>query len=96
MILLQEPLINKIIFSDLVYGKIIEGSKSFFLDVISDLKSQGYDAVVLVCNGIPLMVLTDESPLPFLDSTRILARAALFISSGSDSDIFKINRDFIA
>jgi len=41
------------------------------------LKNQGCDAVVLGCTEIPLLVREDESPLPTLDSTRILARAAL-------------------
>jgi aspartate racemase len=85
--------INNIIFSELVYGKILEGSKRFFLHVIDDLKSRGCDSVVLGCTEIPLIVLPEESPLPVLDSTRILARAALFYSLGSDSDIFKIIRD---
>ena len=85
--------INNIIFGELVYGKILKESKRFFLDVISDMKSQGCDAVVLGCTEIPLIVLPDESPLPVLDSTRILARAALIYSLGSDSDIFKIISD---
>jgi aspartate racemase len=69
--------INDIIFRELVYGMIKEGSKKFFLDVIDNLKSDGCDAVVLGCTEIPLLVLPDDSPLPVLDSTRILARAAL-------------------
>ena len=85
--------INNIIFSELVYGKILEGSKEFFLGVVSDMKLQGCDSVVLGCTEIPLIVLPDESPLPVLDSTRILARAALIHSLGNDPDLFKITRD---
>ena len=85
--------INNIIFSELVYGKIDKSSKRFFQDVINDLKSKGCDSVVLGCTEIPLIVLPDESPLPVLDSTRILARAALIHSLGSESDLFKITRD---
>jgi aspartate racemase len=88
--------INNIIFGELVYGKVLEDSKSYFLNVITGLKSQGCDAVVLGCTEIPLIVLPDESPLPVLDSTRILARAALTFSLGSDTDVFKIRKDFIA
>lgn len=88
--------INNIIFSELVYGKILEGSKRFFLDVVSDLKSKGCDSVVLGCTEIPLIVLADESPLPVLDSTRILARAALIYSLGSDSHLFKITGNPVA
>jgi aspartate racemase len=69
--------INDIIFSELVYGIINEESKEFFLRVIDELRSEGCDSVVLGCTEIPLIVLPGESPLPVLDSTRILARAAL-------------------
>ena len=45
--------------------------------VIGRLKEQGCDAVVLGCTEIPLLVDDSSSPLPTLDSTRLLARAAL-------------------
>lgn len=69
--------INNIIFDELVYGIIKPESKKFFLNVVNDLKSKGCDSVILGCTEIPLIVLPEESPLPVLDSTRILARAAL-------------------
>jgi aspartate racemase len=73
----QRAKINEIIFRELVYGIIKEESRHYFLSVINDLKSHGCDSVVLGCTEIPLIVLPEESPLPVLDSTRILARAAL-------------------
>lgn len=69
--------INDIIFNELVYGIINEASKEYFLNVIDELRSEGCDSVVLGCTEIPLIVLPGESSLPILDSTRILARAAL-------------------
>jgi aspartate racemase len=75
--------INNIIFSELVYGIINEESKGFFLQVIEELRSEGCDSVVLGCTEIPLIVLPWESSLPVLDSTRILARAALKFAVGS-------------
>jgi aspartate racemase len=74
--------INNIIFSELVYGIIKEESKTYLLDVINELKSKGCDSVILGCTEIPLIVLPGDSPLPILDSTRILARAALKYSVG--------------
>ena len=73
----QRNEINNIIFNELVYGIIKETSKKYFLSVINDLKLKGCDSVVLGCTEIPLIVLPEESILPILDSTRILARAAL-------------------
>jgi aspartate racemase len=73
----QRVQINNIIFSELVYGVIKPESKNYFLNVIRELKTKGCDAVILGCTEIPLIVLPEESSLPILDSTRILARAAL-------------------
>jgi len=69
--------IDNIIFNELVYGEVKPDSKLFFLDVVDWLKKERCDAVVLGCTEIPLIVLPGESALPVLDSTRILARAAL-------------------
>jgi aspartate racemase len=69
--------INEIIFNELVYGKFHQNSGDYFEQVIDKLKNEGCDAVVLGCTEIPLIVLPETSPLPTLDSTRLLARAAL-------------------
>jgi aspartate racemase len=73
----QRVKINSIIFSELVYGVINEDSKNYFLDIIDEFRKKGCDAAILGCTEIPLIVLPHESSLPVLDSTRILARAAL-------------------
>jgi aspartate racemase len=69
--------VDRIIFDELVYGEIKQNSKNYLLELILSFKNTGCDSVVLGCTEIPLIVLPDESPLPVLDSTRILARAAL-------------------
>ena len=46
-------------------------------EIIQKLKDKGCDAVALSCTEIPLLITDADSPLPTLDSTRILARAAL-------------------
>ena len=69
--------IDRIIFEELVYGRVLPSSAQFFRDVITRLREQDCDAVVLGCTEIPLIVDPQESPLPTLDSTRLLARAAL-------------------
>ncbi|MFC1682709.1 aspartate/glutamate racemase family protein [Candidatus Zixiibacteriota bacterium] len=69
--------INEIIFTQLVNGRFTDESRSYFRQVIQNLKDRGCDAVVLGCTEIPLLVTADVSPLPTLDSTRLLARAAL-------------------
>ena len=69
--------INAIIFNELVNGIFSESSRLYLNEVIGQLKEEGCDAVVLGCTEIPLLVRPEEAPLPTLDSTRILARAAL-------------------
>jgi len=69
--------INAIIFDELVYGRFEESSKKYMLGVIEEFREGGCDAVVLGCTEIPLLVAEAESPLPAIDSTRTLARAAL-------------------
>jgi len=69
--------IDTIIFDELVCGQFQEQSRRYMHDVIRGLGARGCDAVVLGCTEIPLLVPEAESPLPAIDSTRTLARAAL-------------------
>jgi aspartate racemase len=69
--------INRIIMDELVYGVIKPEAVATFQRVIEQMKEQGCDAVVLGCTEIPLLMNDENSPLPTLDSTRLLARVAL-------------------
>jgi aspartate racemase len=69
--------IDEIIFKELVNGVFTEKSRRYFNEVIEKLKSHGCDAAVLGCTEIPLLIDPDDCPLPVLDSTRLLSRAAL-------------------
>ncbi len=74
--------INRIIFEELVYGAFKPEAVAYFQKVIGRLRNEGCDAVVLGCTEIPLLMNDQNSPLPTLDSTRSLARAALKHSLG--------------
>ena len=69
--------INALTFDELVYGQFKESTRSYFKNVIADGRRRGCDAVALGCTEFPLLISDADSPLPTLDSTRILARAAL-------------------
>jgi aspartate racemase len=69
--------INQIIMDELVNAQFTPRSLAYFQEVIRTLADQGCDAVVLGCTEIPLLVTPDSSSLPTLDSTRLLARAAV-------------------
>jgi len=73
----QRERTNEIIFDELVNGKILPASLEYYVEVINGLRREGCDAVVLGCTEIPLLVTPEASPLPTLDSTRLLAKAAV-------------------
>ncbi len=70
--------IGRLIMDELVHGVFKAETVDYFRQVIQHLKDRGCDAVVLGCTEIPLIISDDNSPLPTLDSTRLLARAALY------------------
>lgn len=73
----QRQRINQIIFDELVNGQFLPRSLAYHIEVIRGLKDEGCDAVVLGCTEIPLLVTEKDSSLPILDSTRLLAGAAV-------------------
>jgi aspartate racemase len=75
--------VDRIIFDELVEGVFTETSRARYVEIIGRLKQEeGCDGVALVCTEIPLLVTADVSPLPILDSTRLLARAAFEVCTG--------------
>ena len=73
----DRELIDRIIFEELVYGRFEDRARAEFVRISGKLKRLGCDAVALSCTEIPLLIGDRDAPLPTLDSTRILARAAL-------------------
>lgn len=69
--------VDRIIFDELVDGVFTADSRDAYAGVIDRLGERGCDAVALACTEIPLLVDANDSSLPILDSTRLLARAAL-------------------
>ncbi|GAA4974985.1 aspartate racemase [Nonomuraea thailandensis] len=72
----DRKVVNEIIFSELVNGVFTDESRAAYVKVIERLAARGCDAVALVCTEIPLLVEPEHSPLPTLDSTRLLSTAA--------------------
>lgn len=77
----QRQRINQIIYDELLYARFLPSSLEYFQEVIRDLADDGCDSVALACTEIPLLVGEADSQLPILDSTRILARAALRLAT---------------
>lgn len=78
----QQARLDAIIFDELVYGKFRPETRAYLMEVAASLQEAGCDAVVLGCTELPILAGDGPTPLPTLDSTRILARAALARAAG--------------
>src|SRR5680860_220216 len=81
----DRAVVDTIIFDELVNGVFSDDSRREYVRVIESLERDGCDAVALVCTEIPLLVEPGTSPLPVLDSTRLLAHAAFEVAAGRRS-----------
>jgi aspartate racemase len=79
----QRAVVQAIIFDELVRGVISAASRAKLSAIVEGLKAQGCDAVVLGCTELPMLLDDVTSPLPTLDSTRLLARAAVDVALGT-------------
>ena len=75
--------INDVIFDELCLGILADRSREAYVDIIRKLADRGCDSVALVCTEIPLLIPAEVSPLPTLDSTRLLAIAAVDAALGA-------------
>src|SRR3954468_1403477 len=78
----DRKLIHDVIFDELCLGVFTNEARDAYCRIIAKLASRGCDSVALVCTEIPLLVTEQTSPLPILDSTRLLARAAVDVALG--------------
>jgi aspartate/glutamate racemase len=78
----DRAILHEIILAELVNGVFTERARQEYSRIIERLAARGCDAVGLVCTEIPLLVPPEASPLPVLDSTRLLARAAFDAATG--------------
>ena len=74
--------IDNIIFDELCLGIFKDGSRDDYVKIIEKLAERGCDSVALVCTEIPLLITEEVSPLPILDSTRLLAASAVDVALG--------------
>ena len=80
----DQATIHSVIFDQLLHGVVDPTSRERFLAIIDRLAQRGCDAVALVCTEIPMLITREVSPLPTLDSTRLLARAAFGAATGTE------------
>ena len=78
----DRKIVDDIIFGELCLGTFTDESRDAYVRIIDKLAADGCDAVALVCTEIPLLITQDISPLPILDSTRLLAKSAIEVATG--------------
>lgn len=78
----DRKLVHDVIFDELCLGEFRDSSRRAYGEIIGKLAARGCDAVALVCTEIPLLIAAETSPLPILDSTRLLAAAAVEAAIG--------------
>ena len=69
--------LNNAIFDELCQSIFNAETTQLFVNAIEDLQARGAECVILGCTEIPLIITETNSPLPVLDSTRLLARYAV-------------------
>ena len=73
----QREQINNLILEELVKGTLKDSTRDYFRSLVAEMGTAGCDAVVMACTEIPLVLRPEDVEIPLLDSTRLLARAAL-------------------
>jgi aspartate racemase len=74
--------VHDVIMDELCLGIFKDESRAAYVRIIEQLAARGCDAAALVCTEIPLLIGPQDSPLPILDSTRLLAKAAVEVAIG--------------
>ncbi len=78
----DRKIVDDIIFDELCLGVFSDQARDAYLRIIDELAAKGCDAIALVCTEIPLLITPEVSPLPTLDSTRLLAASAVEVAVG--------------
>mgnify|MGYP001481286826 CR=1 FL=1 len=73
----RRKIVHRIIYEELVQGKILDSSRQAYLKIIADLQSQGAQGVILGCTEIPLLVKQSDVAIPIFDTTTLHAQAAV-------------------
>ncbi|MDD9959720.1 MAG: aspartate/glutamate racemase family protein [Gammaproteobacteria bacterium] len=80
----QRALVHKVIYEELCLGKINEGSRTAYLEIIQQLHQRGAQAVILGCTEIALLVSQQDTNIPLYDTTAIHAAQAVRFALAQD------------
>jgi aspartate racemase len=78
----DQTTLHSIVFDELAHGRYSLRSRDVVLELVDDLRKQQCEAVVLACTELASLVTPASSPLPLLDTTQLLAHAAVAVAVG--------------
>ena len=78
----QREMVHRVIYDELVQGKILAGSREKYLSVIQSLIDRGAEGIILGCTEIGLLVKAEDIPVPVFDTLEIHARAGVEAALG--------------
>ena len=73
----EREIVHRVIYDELVLGKIRQTSKEQYSDIIAQMIAQGAEGIILGCTEIGLLIQQQDSQVPLFDTTRIHAEAAV-------------------
>lgn len=73
----EREIVHRVIYDELVVGKIIQDSKEQYMDIIQQMVKQGAEGIILGCTEIGMLIHQEDSQVPLFDTTRIHAEAAV-------------------
>jgi aspartate racemase len=78
----EADVVDGIIFRELIFGVVRDESEQRVLAVIRHLQDQGCEGVILGCSEAPLLISSENAPLPVYDPTALLAEGAVRCAIG--------------
>lgn len=79
----DRALVHRVIYEELVQGRVESSSRQAYRDVIGRLVERGAEAVILGCTEIMLLVKSGDSAVPLFDTTTLHAEAAVDLALGT-------------
>ena len=73
----DRAVVHRIIYDELVAGKVVSASRDAYRQIIARLVADGAEAVILGCTEIMSLVKPEDSPVPLFDTTALHAEAAI-------------------
>jgi aspartate racemase len=78
----EREIIHRVIYDELVLGRIVEASKRNYVEIIQQMVEAGAEGMILGCTEIGLLIHSEDCPVPLFDTTRIHAEAAVDFALG--------------